>query len=266
MSEILNTANSKAASRKNPLTRTAAQENGPIVIKCKETLQKNQRTLEINLGVRHYKKPHRKNHFSILITRFQISADFHLGKVEHSEPTANLNTPLGEIIQRKGTSDESEHSFGPELSGSALKLLASLKAKRAVQNQSEIKRAISALDVLTTVPSGRCNEVTWLVKFHNPSVLAQFLLSGDRSSTSVLDYYVGSEQLKARATVDALSSYTSVSVMVDCDNIIFLKHNRESRFSAFWESVTLYEMTAKRQFKRLFTNYRKSAFIQCTLS
>jgi hypothetical protein len=253
----------KRSSPKYPVAKTAKKENGPIVISCRESVRGEQRQLDVEVGVRHHKESCLNQQFSIIITRFHITADFHSGHVESSEPANNLNTPLAESIQRATVSDESEHHFGPELSGNTFKVLAALRSRRAKQTQMELKRAIKVVDLLTTELSAKAHEVIWLVKLHSPAILAHYL--SQKTIVNVLDYYTGSETLKATAQVAGETPGTTVTVKVDCDYIYLMKHLSSSRFSSFWESVTFTETRARRKLLKLFGNNQEGVYIHTTL-
>lgn len=251
--------------KKYRATQVAEEANGPIVLRCKQLAQKDHRKLEILLGIRHYKESFLRRYFSIVITRFQIKADFSSGRVESSAPTNTLSTVLGESIQRTGFSEEIERQFGPEISNNSFKLLAALKSKRASQTQQEFKRGIKVIEILSTVPSDKVHEITWLVKLHSPVILAQYLMQDKDQYISVLDYYTGTEKLSAKAEVASDAHNTIVEVIVDCDSILFLKNRSDSKFSAFWESVVFFETRAKRKLEQRYSNFRKGAYMKCTL-
>lgn len=240
-----------------------ARENGPIVVNCIETTKRDKRQLDVELGIKNFRVKHIESQYSVVITRFQVLAEFSSGRIEYFEPKNLLQEPLAGVVQREVTSRESEHSVGPQMSGNVFQLLGSLRSKRANQIERELTHGLKVLEVLTAVPSDRTNTVTWLIKLHSPAVLAQYL-NGDKTG-SVLDYYVGYQTMKARASA-APDCCTSITVVIDCDSIFFLKHRSESRFSAFWESLTLCEMSVKRGLRRRYKNYQDQAFIRFTLN
>lgn len=246
----------------------ATKEYGPIVIDCEEIIKRKFTDLTIKLGIKNYVHEFEKRSFSVILKNFEVVADFSIGsEVKKISPSSSLTNPIGILGRTSSEGAEVQTTLGSESSisknpGNVFKVLASLQRKRSRQLQNQITREFKIVEILSHIPSSDKSVARWKVVLHSPESLSRYF----DSSENYMDFYNGIETLKASADMSGRVKNTKVFVYSKGEDIRIIKNYSLTKYSKFIESVTFFELRAKKYINKHFEeNLNLNSFIEIEL-